>query len=312
VVAQSKYLYVAFPATGQIFAYTMSSGGSLTTITGSPFSASFLIGEPLGGLWSMITNPAGTLLFMADTSGMSVHVYQIGSSGALTKVSGSPFAVPLFAGNLGTDGLGKYLYVTDNINPTEVAAYAIGSSGSLAVVPGSPFVYPMVQIQGDPSGKFLVGVQQSTFGLNSLYVFNITQSGSSAGAIAPVSGSPFATTFVPLSFAVQPNSGGTLIYTFSENATQTAYNPIEGFQLSTTSGALTAATGSPYSGVSSGFWGQFDQSGTNLLVYGGVTNGSAVTTYLGALSVGSDGTLTQPTPQLTIATPGFWAVTDVP
>jgi hypothetical protein len=141
-------------------------------------------------------------------------------------------------------------------------------------------------------------------------VFSITQAGSSAGAITPVSGSPFPTRYVPISFAVQPNSGGTLIYTFSENATQTGYNPIEGFQLDTTSGALTVATGSPYSGISSGFWGQFDQSGTNLVVYGGVANGSTVTTYLGALSVGSGGVLTQPTSQLTLASSGYWAVTD--
>lgn len=308
VVAQSKYLYSAFPGTGQIYAFTIDSSGGLSPISGSPFTASFLVGEPSGGLWSMITNPSGTFLFMADTSGMSVHVYQIGSNGVLTQASGSPFAVPFFAGNLGTDGLGKFLYVTDNFNPTEVAAYAIASSGSLTAVPGSPFVYPMVQVQGDASGKFLIGVQQSTYGLNALYVFNITQSGSSAGAIAPVSGSPFATTYVPITFAVQPNSGGTLIYTFSENATQTGFNPIEGFQLNTTTGALTVANGSPYTGVSGGFSGQFDQSGANLLVYGDLSNGSSVT--LGALSVGSDGTLTQPTTELTLATPGFWAVTD--
>ena len=310
VVAQAQYLYVAFAGTGQIYGYTISSSGGLTSISNSPFPASFLVGEPAGGLWSMITNPAGTLLFMTDSSGMSVHVYSIGSGGVLTQVSGSPFSVPFFPGNLATDGLGKYLYVNDNTNPTAVAAYTIGSSGSLSAVTGSPFSYPMVQLQGDPSGKFMIGVQQNTFGLNDLYVFSITQSGTSAGAITPVSGSPFTTTYVPTSFAMQPNAGGTLIYTFSENATQTGYNPIEGYVLNTSTGALSAATGSPFSGVSGGFWGQFDQSGTNLLVYGGVINNGVVTTYLGALSVGSGGALTQPTSQLTIPSPGFWTVTD--
>jgi 6-phosphogluconolactonase len=309
VIAQEQYLYVAFAGTGQIYGYTIGTGGGLTSM-GSPFSASYLVGEPSGGLWSMITNPAGTFLFMVDTSGMSVHVYQIGTGGALTQVAGSPFAVPFFPGNLGTDGLGKYLYVSGNTNPTAVAAFTIGTNGSLTAVPGSPFSYPMIQAQGDASGKFLIGVQQNTFGFSDLYVFSITQSGSTAGAITPVTGSPFATTYVPYSFAVQPNSNGNLIYTFGENATQTGYNPIEGYQLNTTSGALTLANGSPFSGISSGFWGQFDQSGQNLLVYGGVVNNGTVTTYLGALSVGSEGALTQPTSQLTIASPGFWAVTD--
>jgi 6-phosphogluconolactonase len=309
VVAQKKYLYTAFPGTGQIYAYTISSGGGLTAIANSPFSAPFLVGEPTGGEWSMITNPAGTFLFMVDTSGMSVHVYQIGSAGALTQVTGSPFAVPFFPGNLGTDGEGKYLYVAQSPNPSEVAAYVISSTGSLTLVPGSPFSYAVSQVQGDSSGKYLIGVS-NTFGTNGIYVFSIAQSGGTAGAITPVVGSPFATAFAPISFAVQPNSGGTLIYTFSENAAQTAYNPIEGFQLDPTSGALTVATGSPYSGVTSGFWGQFDQSGANLVVYGGVNDGTTITTYLGALSVGSDGTLTQPTSQLTLAGPGFWTVTD--
>lgn len=310
VVAQSQFLYVAFPGTGQIFGYTVGSGGGLTAISGSPFNATFLVGEPSAGLWSMITNPAGTFLFMVDTSGMSVHVYQIGTGGALTQVSGSPFAVPFFPGNLGTDGQGKYLYVTQNTNPSQVAAFTISSSGSLTAVPGSPYAYPMQQVQGDGSGKFLIGVQKNTFGVNALYVFSIAQSGSNAGAIAPVAGSPFSTTYVPNSFAVQRNTNGTFLYTFSINATQTGYNPVEGFSLNTTSGALTMLSGSPFSGLSDGFWGQFDQSGSNLFVYGGVINGNTVTTYLGALSVSSTGVLTQPTSQATLASSGFWTVTD--
>jgi hypothetical protein len=310
VVAQSKYLYTAFPGTGQIYGWTISTGGGLSAISGSPFLAPFLVGEPQGGLWSMITNPAGTLIFMVDTSGMSVHVFQVGSSGSLAEISGSPFAVPFFPGNLGTDGLGKYLYVTQNTNPAEMAAFAIGSSGSLTAVAGSPFSYPMQQVQGDASGKYLVGVQSSNYGFSNIYVFNIAQSGSNAGAISAVSGSPFAAVSVPTSFAIQPNSSGTLIYAFGINAAHTAYNPIEGFQLDTTTGSLSALSGSPFGGVSAGFWGQFDQSGNNLFVFGDVVNGSTVTAYLGALSVGSGGILTQPTPQTNLGSLGFWAITD--
>jgi 6-phosphogluconolactonase (cycloisomerase 2 family) len=306
-VAQSQYLYAAFP-TGQIYAWTIGNGGSLAAVSGSPFSASFLVGEPAGGLWSMIVNPAGTLLFMVDTSGMSVHVYQIQSGGALSQVTGSPFSVPFFPGNLGTDGQGKYLYVTGDIDTTEVAAFTIGSSGALTTVSGSPFSFPMAQVQGDASGQYLIGIQGSTYGINDLYVFSIAQSGSNAGAISLVSGSPVATTYVPYSFAVQPNSGGTLIYSFSTNST--GYNPIEGYQLDTTNGALSMLNGSPFSGVSNGFWGQFDQSGAYLFVYGDISNGTAGVPYLGALSVASGGTLTQPTSELDLASLGFWAVTD--
>src|SRR5579872_3869056 len=111
VVAQSQYLYSVFSGTGQIFGWTIDSSGGLTPITGSPFSAGYLIGTPGGGTRSVITSPDGTLLFVLDSSGMSIYVYQIGTGGTLTLVNGSPFAVPFFPGNMGTDGLGKYLYV---------------------------------------------------------------------------------------------------------------------------------------------------------------------------------------------------------
>ncbi len=310
VVAQSQYLYSDFEGTGQIYGWTVGSGGGLTAISGSPFSAGYLIGSPSGGLWSMITNPAGTLLFVLNTSGMSVEVYQIGSGGALTQVSGSPFSVPFFPGNLGVDGQGKYLYVTGYPNSSEVAAYTIGTSGALTAVSGSPFAYPMGQVQGDPSGKYLIGIQSSNFGVSDIYVFSIAQSGTNAGAIAPVAGSPFATNYLPYSIAVQPSTNGTLIYSFSINATSTGYNPIEGYALNTSNGALSALSGSPFSGISNGFWGQFDQSGQFLFVFGDVSNGTSNTAYLGALSVGSGGLLTQPTTQLDLATLGFWTVTD--
>jgi hypothetical protein len=265
----------------------------------------------------MITNPAGTLLFVENTSGQVVYVYQIGSGGVLTAVSGSPFPIPLFPGNLATDGLGKYLYVTQDLggtNSSKVAAFSISSSGSLTSVPGSPFAYPMWQVQGDPSGNYLIGTSSSDTGDSHLYVFSIAQSGTSAGAITPVAGSPFTTTYSPFAIAVQPNSGGNLVYSFSINATDTGFNPIEGYQLSSSTGALTALSGSPFSNLSDGSWAQFDQSGQFLFPHSVVVdeNTGVATTTLGVLDVGSGGILTQPISPVTLANEGFWVVTDAP
>jgi hypothetical protein len=224
--------------------------------------------------------------------------------------SGAPFSVPFFPGNMGTDGLGKYLYVTENTNSQEVAAFAIGSSGSLTTVSGSPFAFPLGQVQGDPTGNFLIGIQSSNYGIDDLYVYNITQSGTTAGAISAVSGSPFTTPSLPDTFAVQPDSGGNQVYIFGVNATETAFNPVAGYTLSS-SGTLTADTGSPFTGVGDGSWGQFDQSGAFLFVYSSYTNTSdQVVTQITPLTVGSGGALTQPISTLTLATPGFWVVTD--
>jgi hypothetical protein len=320
VVAQSQYLYTGFGSTDSIYGWTISAAGNLTAISGSPYSASFMhdVGEGVDTT-SVITNPAGTLLFFADTLQSEIYVYQIGSGGALTAASGSPFSVALPPGNMATDGLGKYLYITEtttNHTGSKIAAYAIGSSGTLTAVTGSPFVYPMWQVQGEPTGKFLIGTSGHSLAVNgtdddNLYVFSIGQSGSAAGALTPVSGSPFVTTSSPFNIAVQQNSGGNLVYTFGLEDSDLGFNPAEGYEISST-GSLTAVSGSPFTGVALGTLADFDQSGAYLFVYGAVENsGTNVVTYqMSAIDVASGGALTQPTTTLTLASGGFFAVTD--
>lgn len=254
----------------------------------------------------MITNPTGTLLFLEDLGGTAIYAYQIGSGGVLKAVtSGSPVVVPGLPENLTTDGLGKYLYVT--LEPSgggfpEVGAYAIGSSGSLTAVPGSPFSYPMYQVEGDPSGKYLIGTM-STSTTPTLYVFAIQQTGANGGAISAVTGSPFSTVNEPYSIAVQSNPGGDLVYSFSLGGTGSGYGGIEGYRLNTSTGALTAVSGSPFTSLDIGYLGQFDQSGAFLSVYGSGP-------VLGILDVGSSGALTQPIPSVDLTETGPWVITD--
>lgn len=322
VVADAQFLYTGFASTNQIFGWSIGADGTLNAVTGSPYSVAFLDFVPSGfGTRSIITNPAGTLLFFS-TFQNNVYVYQIGSGGALTPATGSPFSVP-FAGNLATDGLGKYLYITDtaagNHTGSQVAAFAIGSSGALTPVQGSPFAFPMWQVLGDPTGKFLIGTTGQSVAVSGtdddhLYVFGITQAGTgvtNAGAIAAVQGSPFTTESSPLSIAVQSNTNGNLVYSFGLADSDLAFNPVEGFELSST-GTLTLASGSPFSDATVGDLGQLDQSGAFLFVYGGIFNTStnAITYQMGAFDVGSGGTLTQPTSILTLPAGGFFAVTD--
>lgn len=319
VVAQSQFLYAGFGSTDQIFGWSIDSSGILTPVGGSPYAASFM--SSVGGNFgtqSIITNPAGTLLFFADTFQDQISVYQIGTGGTLTATSTSPVSLTISPVNMATDGLGRYLYVTQSFSDhtgSEVAVFSIGSDGSLTAVPGSPFSFPMWQVQGEPTGNFLIGTTGNNLAVNgadnnNLYVFSITQSGASAGAITELTPTP--TSFSPFSIAVQSNTNGNLMYSFSLNDTFTGFNPIEGYQLSTANGTLIGDTGSSFNNVFDGSWGQFDQSGTFLFVLAGITdpNTNITTFQLGAFDVASDGTLTQPTSPVTLATGGFWAVAD--
>ena len=309
VIAQKQYLYVGYPGLGQIYAYSISSDGSQTAIAGSPFSVSFLIGSTIGGSQAMIANPAGTLLFVMEQSANAVYVYTIGAGGVLTQ-AGSPLVLSFLPLNLAVDGLGKYLYVTSASLDTsvlpQIGAYSIGSDGSLTVVPNSPFIsnglnlnFAVAQMQGDPSGKYMIGTTSSiTSSDPHLYVLSIA----SDGELSPVAGSPFPTTSSPSFVTVQPSTGGTLVYSITVNSSDVG-GFVEGYQLDPTTGILTADSGSPF-GIT-GDYAQFDQAGTYLFVR------DLFNKDLSIYTVGTAGTLTNPTASVGWG-PGSWAPTDVP
>jgi len=322
VVVPKKFVYAVFPASQELFAWSINANGNLTPVTGSPFSIPALgnmIANSAGvNLTSMAVNPAGTLLFFAYAGSDEIDVYQIGSTGALTHAAGAPFSTlgTIQPWNLAFDGLGKYLYVTTGIEGLggTVAAYSIGSSGTLTAVPGSPFAFNMWQLQGDPSGKFMLGISGKSNALNgqvddtNIYVFNIQQSGANAGALSAVSGSPFPTAFAPVNLAMQPvAANGSYVYSFSVNFL--APNPVEGYQLDTTTGALTVMSASPFGTVGTAPWGQFDQSGAYLFIFASSSTHSS----LGVLTVDpGTGNLSEPTSTLTFDPSTYFTVTDAP
>jgi len=324
VVAQKQFIYAMFELTDTLYGWSFDANtGALTLLTGFPFPLH--LNAPLVGYneYNLATNPAGTLLFIGDTGANEIMVFQISSTGQLTAASGSPYTVSYDPWNVTTDGQGKYLYVCQGVSghiSTGIAAYAINNStGELTAVPGSPFTaagFNMWELQGESSGQYMIGTTGNTKSISQadddhLYVFSITQSGNNAGALTAVSSSPFATTYSPFTIAAQPaSSGGELVYSFSINDAGTAYNPIEGFSLNTTTGNLTTLTNSPFSNIATGHWGQFDQNGGTLMVYSSVITGGGTVTQLGPLEVGTNGDLTQPISSETLVTPGYWVVTD--
>lgn len=321
VVVPKKFVYAAFPSSQALYAWSINAtDGTLSAVSGSPFTIPSLIGvvHTSGiNMNSVVVNPAGTVLYIASEGTGAIDAYQIGSNGTLTQVSGAPFSTigTISPFNLSFDGLGKYLYVTSGPMGFggEVAAYSIGSSGALTAVQGSPFAFNMWQLQGDPSGKYMIGISGRSNALNgfaddtSLYVFSIQQSGSNAGALTQVSGSPFTTQFAPVNLAVQPvSTNGSFVYSFSVNTLEP--NPIEGYQLDTNSGALTAMSNSPFNNVGTAPWGQFDQSGVYLFIFASTTSNSS----LGVLSVDGSGNLTEPFATVTLDPSTYFAITDAP
>jgi hypothetical protein len=320
VVVQKQFLYAVLAQENLIYGWSINSSGSLTTLAGFPVSPTpTLAGSiPITTYHqvSVITNPTGTLMFIAQPELSQILVFQVSSTGGLTE--GPPVSTGAdFPINLGMDGLGKYLYVTEDPNltthtATKTAAYVIGATGTLAAVPGSPFAFPMWEVQGDLSGAYMIGISGNSVAFSgvdddSIYVFAITQTGTAAGALTAVAGSPFATTYSPFNLAVNPF--GEFAYTFSVNPSDTGNNPTEGFALNQGTGAMTVVSGSPFANLYTGGNGQFDQSGAYLFSHSGDLS-LATTVELAPLVTNTTGGLTQPFSNVLLSTTGYWAVTD--
>jgi hypothetical protein len=319
VTAQETYLYGAFPTTQSLYAWTINATtGALTAVAGSPYTIAGVGGMILDAsgvnLSGVVTNPSGSFLFIADAADEQILTYQIGTGGTLTAGATVSTVGAVSPWNLAIDGLGKYLYVTEGTegNGTQVAVYAINASTGALTLVGSPLALNIWQLQGEPTGQFMIGISGNspvTTGVidNHIHVFSILPSGATAGTLSEVAGSPFTTQYAPANIAVEPNANnGSFLYSFSSEAL--SYNPIEGYALNASTGALTALGSSPFTGVTPGPWGQFDQSGDYLFVYGDLAGTAPELTVLNVAT--STGLLTETASTLPLATGGYFAVTD--
>ena len=122
------------------------------------------------------------------------------------------------------------------------------NTGALSPVPGSPFSLGVAQIHADPSGKYLLGVSDIADDMGvvndpHISVFAIDPT---TGAPAAVAGSPFATVSAGFDFVITPNDK--FVYVTGIDTSTGSLGAIEGYELDSTSGALTAISGSPFAG----------------------------------------------------------------
>jgi len=238
----------------------------------------------------MMTNPTGTLLFVADSVSDQVHSFQIGADGSLSEMTPAaqlPTGFKPF--NLAMDGAGRYLYVSNivGLQTTEVAEFSIGSTGVLTSV-GSPMALNLQQMQGDPSGKFMLGTNGGALGVpGNLYAATINQT---TGALSGLTQVP--TAGQPINLVVQPGTTTNLVYAFEDTG-------MEGFTLDSSAGTLTAIAGVN----GQGFDGEFDTTGQYLFVS---SNPNQAHVAMNIFDVTADDTLTTPLAGVAWAQ-GAWA-----
>jgi 6-phosphogluconolactonase (cycloisomerase 2 family) len=160
--------------------------GALTPVAGSPFAAG-------GNPHSLVLQPFGPFgygpefLYTANFDGNSSTISGFSvdtDTGALTALSGSPFAVSV-TNYIGTDGTGSHLYVTTGAG---LVGYSIDGTGLLTALAGFPVASGSnaYSVTVDGSNQFLYvgnGVSANIAG----YKLDTAN-----GSLTAIAGSPFA------------------------------------------------------------------------------------------------------------------------
>jgi len=250
VTPDGQFLYagnVAFAPSNTISAFSIASNGALMPIPGSPFPGSpppsfFPLGYP--NFYMKVTPDRKFLAVAQREAGLAM--FSIGSNGAVTTVSGSPFFVssvfPEGPEGLDVNCASSLLFApTRTFGQGGVNVLNIASNGALTPIVGSPFTFSGSVSWGDvlsPDDQRLFVSNLNTGSITSLNV-------ASGGSLTEVSGSPFPTgTGSPVTMAT--NQAGTLLYGGGLGLGPFFGSIIIGFNIDSNA-ALSPVPGSPFS-----------------------------------------------------------------
>jgi len=243
------WLYVAqqsvSPAKGRAEQFTIEDDGALQTENSEGAG-----GDPI----AVAVIPSGQLVYVGNYNDGTVSGYSLNNSNGNINccgVSGSPFAAASGVYAIATDPTGSFLYAVCQ-GDSYVWNYSIGNGtngtqlGSLTQISGSRYQASggSESIAVDPLDRFAyVGG-----GNKQLYAFSIAPSSSGiAGALVPISGSPFAynadyvAVDVTGNFLFAVNSSANTVTVYAINQTTGAPTPT-GFSYATGSSPISITT----------------------------------------------------------------------
>jgi len=186
VTPSGNWIGVPFEGTsgGEIAGIARDPNTGSIMLLPSPISPTSTGGDEPGGIR---VTPDGNFVVVVNQASNSVSVFSLNSgTGALTEVSGSPFATGNLPNPVAIDPSGKFVFV-GNTGAGSLSAYTIDSAGGLTLT-GAPIQLAAnsqpSSIAVDPAGKFvyvsIVPQQVAGFALDP-----------TTGALTPITGSPF-------------------------------------------------------------------------------------------------------------------------
>jgi len=171
-----------------VSAFSISANGALTPISGSPFpDANSTAG--FASVVSLLADPSGKFVFVADHMAESVVAFNVNLAGALTPASALPPPAPGCSVSchhnplrLAVDPADKFIYWTNVQNGT-VSAFNI-NNGNLTAIAETPVGTHPFGLSLDPTGRFLYVVNKAD---NTVSGFSVNPAN---GAVSPLSGFP--------------------------------------------------------------------------------------------------------------------------
>lgn len=245
-IMMGNFVYAITPLTNGINAYSMSSGGTLTAVSGSPF----LVPQNVSSnpqLGSLMGDSSRKRLYALNSDSIIIEAQADPTTGAVTFGSASVSSgfLPQYAV---MDPAGKSIYVSESVagfvatgDYAGIAGFSPDpSSETIALMANSPFQLASNSqpcgIVIDPAGRF---VYSALVNANGIAGFSRD---ASSGTLTPIAGSPFPTARAPSQtcfLATHPS--GKFLYALNLNDSN-----FSGYSINTNSGALTDLPGSPF------------------------------------------------------------------
>jgi 6-phosphogluconolactonase len=125
VDSTSTYLFIARSgSTGSGLAVDRINGGALSSVSGSPFVA----GKYPAAEKSVVLNKAGTSVYVANFNDGTISGFTIGTGGALTPLSGSPYSSRAGVTSLAIDNSGNNLLAAASGGSPDLSLYTFDSA----------------------------------------------------------------------------------------------------------------------------------------------------------------------------------------
>lgn len=198
LLAPGGFVYVTaydssvVPNVGYIFGFSVGSGGVLTPLAGSPFSAGT---RPS----AIASDAAGKFVYVTDYTANDVLGFSV-ASGLLTPLAGNPFQTGTAPTAIVVDPSFGFAYVANSTDST-ITAYSI-NSGALKTVGTYTTGLQPVAIGIDPSTNHFL--YTANFLGNNVSGFELSQT---AGTLLDTQDSPFPSNSQPTAIAAIPHAG---------------------------------------------------------------------------------------------------------